>query len=431
MGPFLLLALARFVQTSLTLDVAVDYGKRAVAGRASITAENRGAPGARELSLLLNRLMRASAVTAGGKRLRFEQQVVVFTDEPFRQVNQLRITLPKPLAPGERAAVDVEYEGPLVGYVETGSLYIRDQVDPDFTILRRDAFAFPVVGVPTRAANRSITEPEFAFDATVHVPPNERVAAGGALVSRTDTAWRFRAESAPFLNIAIAPYVLRESGGVRVYALPADAATAEPVLDSTRGALALLTQWFGPLDREPALSIAEIPAGFGSQASLTGGIIADARAFSDVAERRQLYHELSHIWNPPDLDQPSPRWTEGLATWLEYRLAREIDGYRDTAGVIARTRKRMCEAADRLRGIPMRRYGEKDMTDFSYSVGFLMFAELDAKMGTAALDAALRRWFQEHKRGSTSEDLRDALAQPVLWEKWMTTSNWLGGCGGA
>lgn len=429
MAPFLLLALARFAQTSLTLDVSVEYDKRAVRGRASITAENRGEPNARELSLLLNRLMHASAVSAGGKPLRFEQEVVVFSDEPFRQVTQLRVALPKPLAPGERATVDVDYAGPLVGYVETGSLYIRDRVDPDFTILRRDAFAFPVLGVPSRAANRALREPDFSFDATVRVPPNQRVAAGGVLVSRTDKAWHFRAASAPYLNVAIAPYALRESGGIRVYALPADAATAEPVLDSTRKAMALLTQWFGSLDREPALSIAEIPAGFGSQASLAGGIIADARAFNDVAERRQLYHELSHIWNPPDLDQPSPRWTEGLATWLEYRLAREIDGYSDITGVIARTRRRMCEAADRLRSVPMRRYGEKDMTDYSYSVGFLMFAELDGKMGTAALDAALRRWFQEHQRGSTSEDLRDALAQPLLWEKWMTTSNWLDGCG--
>src|SRR5438270_10005208 len=156
MGPILL---AAFVQTALTLDVSVDYEKRALAGRASITVENRGDAAASQLSLLLGRLMRASAVSSGGRPLRFEQEVVVFEDEPFLQMRQLRIDLPAPLAAGQRATVDIEYAGPLVGYVETGMLYVKDHVDPDFTILRREAGAFPVVGVPSRKANRSVREP--------------------------------------------------------------------------------------------------------------------------------------------------------------------------------------------------------------------------------------------------------------------------------
>ena len=34
--------------------------------------------------------------------------------------------------------------------VETGSLYIQDHVSRDFTILREDAYAFPVLGVPAK-----------------------------------------------------------------------------------------------------------------------------------------------------------------------------------------------------------------------------------------------------------------------------------------
>ena len=418
MGPLLL---AAFVQTALTLDVSVDYEKSSLAGRASITVESRGPPSQR-LSLLLGRLMRATAVSSGGKPLKFEQEVVVFEDDPMRQVRQLRIDLPSP-----KATVDVEYSGPLVGYVETGSLYIKDRIDPEFTILRSDAYAFPVVGVPSRAANRAVRQPDFSFDATVRVPPGQVVAAGGALVSKAP--WRFKSEAAPFLNIAIAPYVLRESGGIRVYTLPADAATGEAVLESARRALGLFAKWYGPLDREPSLSIMEIPSGFGSQANLAAGIILVREAFVDVSDRQQLYHELSHIWNAPDLDQPSARWNEGLATYLEVRIARELDDYTGTDATVAWARKRACTAP---KDIPLRRYGEKALTDYSYSVGFLMFHELDSRMGAPALDAAIRDWFQQHKRGATTEDLHDALrkhgAPEALWEKWMTTTGWREGC---
>ncbi|MGZ6142863.1 MAG: hypothetical protein ACXWLM_05970, partial [Myxococcales bacterium] len=142
-------------------------------------------------------------------------------------------------------------------------------------------------------------------------------------------------------------------------------------------------------------------------------------------------HELSHLWNVPDLDQPSPRWNEGLAMWLQYRIARELDGFAGTDAAAARIRKRLCEAVAkdaRLREVPMRRYGEKDMTDYAYLTGFLMFQELDARMGTKSLDSAIRDWFQQHRRGATSEDLRGALGQPALWLKWMTTTEWIAGC---
>lgn len=425
----LLLVSPRFVQTAVTLDVGIDYQKHSLRGRATIAVENRG-PASNRVSLLLGRLMRVNAVSSAGKPLRFEQETVIFEDEPMLQVVQVRVELPAPVALGGRATVDVDYGGPLVGYTEIGWLYVKDRIDPAFTILRREAYAFPVVGVPSRKANRSLREPDFPFTVTVQVPSDQVVATGGKLVSHAGGKWRFEAAPAPFLNIAIAPYAMHQAGGIRVYALPADAANAAPLLEAARRAMSQLAEWYGPLDREPELSIAEIPEDFGSQASLTGGIIVEKWAFSDVKQRRNLYHELSHIWNAPDLDQPSPRWNEGLATYLELRLARLIDGVGDIDAVAGRTSKRLCEAAAKLKDVPFRQYGEKEMTDWSYSVGFLMFRELEKELGTTALDAALRELFQKHKgSGARTDDLRDALLRhgmpAATWQHWMTTTAWL------
>jgi hypothetical protein len=418
-------ALIRLVQVALTLDVTVDYGNHSLAGRAGMTVENRGEQTG-EASFLLGRLMHVSAVSSAGKPLRFSQEVVIFEDEPMRQVLQLRVSLPKPLPPEGRAAVAIEYGGPLVGYVETGSLYVKDRIDPAFTILRREALAFPVVGVPSRKANRAVREPDFSFAVTVRVPPEQKVATGGKLVAHDHGAWRFEAAQAPFLDIAIAPYATSEAGGIRVHALPADAATAAPLLEATRRALGILAGWYGPLEREPELSIAEIEPGFGSQASLTGGIILEPAAFTDVKRRRELYHELSHLWNPPSLEQPWSRWTEGLATWLEFRMARIIDGIGDVDGVAARTRKRLCDASAKLADVSFRRYGEKDMTDWSYPVGFLMFREWEARAGAGAVDAALEGLFQGHRKGMTLEDLHRVMPEE-LWQRWMASTAWTDG----
>lgn len=428
----------RFVQTAISLDAALDYDTPSIDGTAILTIENRGTAGASEVSLLLNRLMAVRVVRAGGHALRFDQKVEVFSDDPMLQVNHVRVQLPAPVAPRARTTLEVSYGGPLVGYTETGMLYIKDHIDPAFTILRRDAYAFPVPGVLSSAANRSVREPDFSFVARITVPKNQVVATGGELVVKRETnanrvTWEYRADAVPFLNIAVAPYAVTESDLIRINALPGDPAAG--VLDSTRKALELLTAWYGPLDRTPRLTITEIPEGYGSQASLAAGVILDRTAFKDPAERRQLYHELSHIWNGVDLDQPSPRWNEGLATYLQYRLATAIDGYADVAAAAQRIRARVCDGVSRtplLRSTPLEQYGTRSLTDYSYTVGFLMFTELEQLMGKAALDDGLRTYFQDHKaRGGTTAELRAALqhASPVdlsqFWQRWMTGVGWV------
>ena len=69
----------------------------------------------------------------------------------------------------------------------------------------------------------------------------------------------------------------------------------------------------------------EVPDGWGSQADVTC-ILQTAAAFRDPARLVEVYHEVSHLWNVPATDLPSPRWDEGLATFLQFRMADERDG---------------------------------------------------------------------------------------------------------
>lgn len=430
-----------FVQTALSLTLTVDYERPSIDGTTALTMMNVGGRAEREVPLLLNRLMSIRSVTdQEGRALRWESAVTTFDDDAFWQVVAARVTLAAPIAPGQSVTLRVRHDGPLVGYTETGSLYIKDRIDPAFTILRSDALAFPVIGVSSDRANRAMRRDDFRFDARITVPAAQVVAMGGTLVERSATGatatYHFTGEAVPFVNIAIAPYRLVDDGGVRVYGLPEDAARADAVLEAARRALGRLEAIYGPLPVRPHVTIVEIAEGFGSQASATAGVILDAEAFRDRTELPQLYHELSHFWNPRDLDVPSPRWNEGLATYLQYRLARELDGFSGTPAAIERARSRVCaaEARARLERTPFARFGLEGATDFSYRVGFLMFTALEALVGAETLDGALRDYVQGSiARGGTTSDLVAVISRSArtarldaFFRDWMETAAWVG-----
>jgi hypothetical protein len=428
-----------FRQRAITLRIAIDMVRQRLDGTATITLENWTGRPQRQVPLLLNRLLSMTSVRApGGATLPFRQQISRIVDDSMWQVDHAIVDLPTPVAPGKQTTIVVSYAGNLVGYTETGSLYIRDHVDSSFTILRADALAFPVPGTTSFGVNRMVPSVDFAFDATVIVPPGFQVATGGALMGTTANAaavsWRYRSTApTPFLNISIARYDTLSSGGVRVFAFPADSLGARRVLQRTLDGLALLKAWFGALGREPSPTVIEIPEGWGSQASLAGGIIQEASSFQDSANLAPLYHELSHLWNAPDTDAPSPRWNEGLAMFLQLRMRATLDGWPGTLGALARRLGSLRQALSTdsaLRTTPVIDYGRARMTDWSYSAGQLMFAVLHEITGDAEFDRIVGGYFRSHRSGgSTSDFMAYATRSSAhhldrFFDDWMRTTRW-------
>lgn len=427
-----------FLLTRLGLELSVDYGKGALQGEATLTLRNTSGHPVRSVSLLLGRLMEADRVMGPGRiRLPFTQQVERFSDDPSYQVNHLTVRPIRPVAPGDSSTLTIGYHGILVGYTETGSLYIKDHVTPEFTIIREDALAFPVAGVPVDSVNRRGPRGEFAFGASITAPSNQVVAMGGEQVAseRRDslTTWRYRSiDPVPFLNITIAPYRVMEVTGARIFHFAEDSTGGGQVARAITGAIERFTQWFGPLPRTRTLTVMEIPAGYGSQGSLAAGIIQTADAFQSRSALRQLYHELSHLWNAPDQEHPSPRWNEGLASFLEYRMAAELDGWNEWDRLVdprmARL-QRQCAPPAGCDRVPLARYGEAGMTDFSYGVGFALFYALDRVLGPEAFNRTYRGYFQAHLSGGSTQELAAAFrssgpaAERVL-QDWLFTPRW-------
>ncbi|HSM08224.1 MAG TPA: M1 family aminopeptidase [Gemmatimonadota bacterium] len=429
--------LPRLLQTRLDLDVQVDYGSGTVGGSATLTLRNDGISILEIVPLQVGRLMTVEAVSDGdGQPLSFRQDIVTFTDWPAFQVNQVVVELPGGLRPDDEMVVAIEYGGVLVGYTETGMRYVRDHVDREFTILRTDAFAFPTVGVPSLEGLRSLPRGDFDFSARITVPADLTVAAGVEPVSREihgdEATWLFEGvRPVPFLNIAIAPYETIASESVRIFHFAADGDGARRLRDQVGLAMERYGAWFGVSMPDGRVTIIEIPEGWGSQASLAGGIIQTADAFRDTTEVSQLYHEIAHLWHPTETDLPPDRWNEGFATYLAMRLEAELDPRTDLKesmeALAARQVKRIGSPA-----VPMSAYGEHAQTDLSYGTGALMFYVLQRSLGQPALDAAVGRYISDYRdSGSTTEEFVDSMmgaggaTAKAVFDDWLFSTRWL------
>lgn len=420
--------------THYELGLEVDYATEVLRGTARIVVENPSTQPVRQASLLLYRLLQVRTVRNDqGGNLPFSQAVVAFDDVGKLQVNQILVTLAEPLAPGAQTAIQIQYEGYLLGYAETGMRYIQDRIEPEFTILRDDSYAYPQPGYPSLAVNRSAPVWNFTYSARITVPTGLTVASGGRLEgmdTRGDAVtFRFSSLKPSWrMDFAIAKYTKLSLGPVRVYYFPGDSSGAAGVAQAAKEALDLFGRWFGPPPEATGLTFIEVPDGWGSQADVTA-VIQSAAAFRNPKQHREVYHEISHFWNVSPKDRPSPRWNEGLASFLEYLVTQEVTGE-----LIVDTRA--AQLIDWLRGalpghpewkqVPLVDYGRGGLTDLSYSVGALFFDLLYRLSGRETFNRIIGGYVAEFgTRGGSTNDLVEVLRKTARMDLSQLVTDWI------
>lgn len=420
------------------LDLTVDFDAERIAAVCRLEVRNVSDRAAGVLPLLLYRLLKVESIRDGaGRDLPFDTSIEAFADWAVLQVGSIRVRPPRPLAPGASTVLEIGYGGPLAGYVEA-MRYVKDKVDPAFTIVRMDPFAYPQPGVPSWAINRAGGLPEYDYRIRATVPETHVAANGGRLVERTAAdgkatyvyeslrpVWR--------MDVAVAPYeILRDDDRpLRVYHFRDDAEGAGRVMAAMKAAMDLFTGWFGPLPGDGDFAVIEVPEGYGSQADYT--VVLQTRdAFLDPERLDQLYHEISHLWSVRARDPlPSRFESEGLAMFLQYLARERLEGRTDAvAAGLARVREsfRKSIARDaRLAGIPMIDYGKAQTTDLSYTKGMIFFALLHRLMGEESFLGTLRSFVAAYREtGATAVQFMThfAAAGPAalraVFEDWIT-----------
>lgn len=418
------------------LDFRVDFEEEKLYADIDLTVQNRTDGPVHEVPLVLYRLMTVRTVEdARGDALPFRQVVTASERNPKKQVNYVRVTLPRQLSIGERMKLRIVYDGYLEGYAKTGSSYVRDRIDEAFTILREDALAYPEVGRPGAPWPGL---PTFDYRARVTVPATHVVANGGELLHtkvdgekvtyvyrNTEPAWR--------MDFAVARYGMLGDGAFRVYYLPGDSVGGARVLAAVRNSLDLFTRWFGPLREPPRMAVLEIPDGYGSQKDVTS-ILQTAAAFRDPDRLYEVYHEVSHFWNVPPANASSPRLEEGLASYLEDLAAEELRGEERLEPTVRRlvawVRSTFAENP-RYAEVPMSEYGREEMTGLSYVVGQLMFYTLGEIVGQEDLRQIVGTYYRRYAATGAGVAELAAVADEVtdedleaFFEHWLFTTRW-------
>ena len=425
--------------THYDLSIPLDLDGQRMGATARIRLRNDTKYPVRNASLLLYRLLNVRAVRdSAGVPRDFSQRVVAFEDFGKLQANHIQVPLVPALVPGQEITLEVEYGGHVLGYAETGMLYVRDRIDTTYTMLRMDTYGYPQPGYPSMATNRRAGLPEYDYTARITVPASHTVANGGALVERRETGvtvtYVYRSLKPSWrMDFAVARFTTLRAGDLSVFHLPEDSAGAHRILDAMSRTLKLYTRWFGPLRGSAAFAVIEIPDGWGSQADVTS-ILQSAAAFRDPRRESELYHEISHLWNATSAEWPSPRWDEGLATFLEDVTADSLSGTATTdssAMRVARWLAGRLAKDSALRTVPLADYGKREMTGYSYSVGSLMFYGLYRVVGHDVFRRIVGEYYRRHQTGGGSSAGFVQVAKDVspmdltaFFDDWLFSPRW-------
>ncbi len=378
------------------------------------------------LHLLLYRLLTVRSVRDNnGHALPFTQKITAFTDWDQLQANTIQVVT------NNSTELQIEYDGYLAGYTETGMMYTKDRIDPSYTTIRPDCFTYPTIGINNWEKNSEIPESFFDYKVTVTVPDSLTVVNGGKLLERTinnrkSTYTYVNIKPAWRIDVAIAKYKAYNEKDFIIQYFPEDSSRINITADYIKKAFAMYEKWFGKRTGPP-YTIIEIPDGWGSQTDVTS-ILQEASAVKNEKKLYELYHEISHTWNLRPLDgNPSRIESEGLAVFLQYLLMQKLNGDNNALEAGAerslQRAKRQFQKNPRSVNIPVSEYGVNQLTDLSYSKGMLFFYILYKKYGEEKLMSSIAEYYRKFKTSATLRDFAESItADKNIVNDWIWTA---------
>ena len=385
------------VTTAYDINWRVDPPKGALEGSARISLRNDGQDPVESVTLLLNRLLKVSAVEVGGGDAQFKQHIA---DDPSIDwasypVNHVDVALTSPLTPGQTASLTLHYAGGLASGGEAIP-YAKDQICEELTILRMETYPYPHV-----AGSNPITQSRFSYRMAVTVPDGYIVAnvgipgkvkkSGGWVTYRYSMpAPRYR------LDVTAGKFEILGSraGEAVIYCLPKYHQEAEHLLKVVKEVRGLFGAWWGPLKKDSPLVILQIPEGYGSQAD-PPAVILTADAFGDSSRAIGLSHEMAHFYNPAGGKDPARWMSEGFATFIQLLVESRLSDKKlpDLMESIRKDALTMSEKMPDMTKRPLIEYQHLENTTPAYQVGSLAFHQLYLLLGEQTFHKAIARLY--------------------------------------
>lgn len=400
------------------LDIRVDYQNQKLEGTARISLLNHSDHPVDHIPLELYRLMNILSVKdCQGRDIPFSQRVRAYENEQEFQLNFVNVQIQPAMKKDEKRTISIGYGGFLKGYTEVMG-YVRDCIDPEFTIIRQDSRAYPQIGHPSGEGSTWKISQTFTYRIKVTVPESLVVANGGKLVNKKikdewvtydyqniKPSWR--------MDIAIADYKVLEDANIKIFAFVPDAVRGEVLMKTIKNTMKLFQNWFGPLHKFEGLTFIEIPDDWGSQKD-ANTIIQTAAAFRDDKQLYEIYHELTHLWNVLPREENPPRWEEGLACFLQYLTVEKLEkrpALDESFKRYMRYIKATFEKNPQYTTVGLIDFGKKDITDLSYTVGRIFFEILYNLVGQDTFNHLIGSFYWNYYPLATAEEFFQYLNQ--------------------
>lgn len=291
--------------------------------------------------LLYNQLKVKNIKNKNNKNLDFKQEVVSLIDEQKLYVNYILIKLENNLKQDDQINLYIEYEGSINGYSHI-MVYVKDKIEKDFSIIRPDCLAYPIISRPSYESISKSYENTFNYNLFIEVPKDYVVACGGILrdiinkngrnvfnyVSDLST-WRF--------DIGVAKYSIIEDKemNLKIFVFHEHKDNAEKVVKKeVKRIYDYFATVFGRYSKDNYYSIIEVKESYGSQAGDNYITMEEHGFIGDSKDINHLYHEIGHWWNVKaryDIQQ-TRFFDEAFASYFEALGIREFYGdeaYRD------------------------------------------------------------------------------------------------------
>ncbi len=429
----------KLVAKDYQLNYEFDFEQEKLFADGKITISNISKSNATHIPIRLYRMLSVSEIKdENGQPLKFSQQILSNEDWAVLQTNYIELLLDKPLKPGKEYSFYIKFEGYLRGYAETGMLYVKDHISKDFTIIRMDSFAYPVISYPNHNINSKVgvmLHP-YDYDVSVTTPDDYVVANGGTLIEKSENnnqlTYRYKNKLPAWrMDFTIAHYQKLSKGKYSVFSWESKE-DAQRMLDEVENTVNLYSKWFGSLANELGYTFIEIPENYGAQADVTS-VLQTAVAFKGKENLGKVYHEISHQWNVKSLDQFSPRWNEGLATFLQKLTLDKLHlpGYlnKETDDVIKYLQKTFTKYPN-YRTTAYIDYGKEKLN--SYSVGMLFFRLMYDLTSQDEFNSLIGGFYQTFNQdGATTEQFIEYIKQnsktnlKKLFDDWAYTTEYV------
>lgn len=415
------------------LDTKIDFIKKKLFTTSEITITNEGYKEITSIPFILYRLLKVTSITVDGKSIPFNQEIKSFSDFDLLQVNTVIIKLSTPILNGDSIKISMSYEGSLLGYAETGLNYVKDKIDSGFTIIRPDCLSYPVLGKPQFSTLKLIGSQSFNYKIKVNVPDSLFVVNGGLLTNKTSinnhTTYTYKSLKSTYQIVtAIAKYRKLTTHNISTFYFEKDSTNAKKVHNVLLNTFELYSKWWGKLRGKNIFSLIETPEGYGSQAT-ENYVIQTADAFNKSNQLRQLYHEISHLWNVKSSDKYPSRWNEGLATFIEYKTMEELEKKNILEDEVTKLYKAI-KSDEKYGNIPFVDYGKKNITDRSYKTGFLFFYLLHKIVEEERFNKIIQSFYVKYyESGATLKDFENhsmkvsRINLSKLFNDWIFTTN--------